>query len=285
MVLGRSWKKLRSLNLSLCLKVGTPKGSLLNALMYREVLLPSFGDANRRTGEFTRREGQGRHRRTSQKEDQYLRNLALRNRQYTGRRLHIDFQHAIGQRIKQYVTGYMKVIWGPDVRQEGLFSPGNIVHGDMSFPKNIRTVDCKTGVHFYSRLKADFIWVHVIGHVRVWRPPGEWYEDYNIVETDRYGGGSMMVWGGISYECRTDLTVINGGTLTALRNRDEILDPIVRPFAGAIGDNFIWCRIMRAEYWCRILLECAWVSVSHRAIIHQWLFKNSQTSLDMSGEH
>ena len=33
--------------------------------------------------------------------------------------------------------------------------------------------------------------------------------------------------------------MINGGTLTALRYRDEILDPIVRPFAGAIGDNFI----------------------------------------------
>ena len=49
----------------------------------------------------------------------------------------------------------------------------------------------------------------------------------------------MMVWGGISYEGRTDLYVINEGTLTALRCRDEILDPIVRPFAGAVGDNFI----------------------------------------------
>ena len=44
MVLGGSWKKLRSL----CLKVGAPKGSLLNALMYPEVLLPSYGDATRR---------------------------------------------------------------------------------------------------------------------------------------------------------------------------------------------------------------------------------------------
>ena len=48
-----------------------------------------------------------------------------------------------------------------------------------------------------------------------------------------------MVWGGISYEGRTDLYVINGGTLAALWYRDEILDPIVRPLAGAIGDNFI----------------------------------------------
>ena len=50
-------------------------------------------------GKFTRREGQGRHRMTSQREDQYLRNLVLRNRQYTARRIQIDFQHAISQRI------------------------------------------------------------------------------------------------------------------------------------------------------------------------------------------
>ena len=51
------------------------------------------------TGEFTRRVGQGQHRMMSQREDQYLRNLALRNRQYMARRLQINFQHAIGQRI------------------------------------------------------------------------------------------------------------------------------------------------------------------------------------------
>ena len=53
-------------------------------------------------------------------------------------------QSVKGYPIKQYVTGYMKVIWGPDVRQESLFSPGNIVLGDMILHKNIRTGDCKT---------------------------------------------------------------------------------------------------------------------------------------------
>ena len=32
---------------------------------------------------------------------------------------------------------------------------------------------------------------------------------------------------------------IDRGTLTGVRYRDEILNPIVRPFAGAIGDDFI----------------------------------------------
>ncbi len=36
-------------------------------------------------------------------------------------------------------------------------------------------------------------------------------------------------------EGRTDLYRLDNGTLTAIRYRDEILGPIVRPYAGAVG--------------------------------------------------
>jgi hypothetical protein len=48
-----------------------------------------------------------------------------------------------------------------------------------------------------------------------------------------------MVWDGISYDGSTDLYVIRNGSLTGIRYRDEILAPIVRPYAGANGDDFI----------------------------------------------
>ena len=48
-----------------------------------------------------------------------------------------------------------------------------------------------------------------------------------------------MVWGGISLEGRTALHVLTRGTLTAIRYRDEILRPIVRPYAGAVGPGFL----------------------------------------------
>ncbi|XP_062862680.1 probable G-protein coupled receptor 82 [Trichomycterus rosablanca] len=48
-----------------------------------------------------------------------------------------------------------------------------------------------------------------------------------------------MVWGGISLEGRTALHVLARGTLTAIRYRDEILRPIVRPYAGAVGPGFL----------------------------------------------
>ena len=60
---------------------------------------------------------------------------------------------------------------------------------------------------------------------------GERYAECTFVETDRFGGGSFMVWGGVSLKGRTELHVMAAGTLTAVRYRNEIFDPIVRPFA------------------------------------------------------
>ena len=48
-----------------------------------------------------------------------------------------------------------------------------------------------------------------------------------------------MVWGGISMQGKTDLLVMENGTMNAVRYRDEVLHPIVRPYAGAIGPDFI----------------------------------------------
>ena len=60
-----------------------------------------------------------------------------------------------------------------------------------------------------------------------------------VAEHDRWGGPYVMVWGGISFDGFTDLYVIQNGALTGVRYRDEILDVYVRPFAGAVGDNFV----------------------------------------------
>ncbi|MCJ8738325.1 hypothetical protein PDJAM_G00034520 [Pangasius djambal] len=74
---------------------------------------------------------------------------------------------------------------------------------------------------------------------RVWRSRGERYAACNIVQHDRFGGGSVMVWGGISMEGCTDFYRLDNGTLTAIRYRDEILGCIVRRYAGAVGPGFL----------------------------------------------
>ena len=52
--------------------------------------------------------------------------------------------------------------------------------------------------------------------------------DACVREVDRFGGGSVMVWGGISFNSRTQLIIFNGN-LTGQRYRDEILAPVEVP--------------------------------------------------------
>ena len=66
------------------------------------------------------------------------------------------------------------------------------------------------------------------GRRRVWRRPGERFIDATIREVDRYGGGSVMVWGGFHLSGRTPLHIIQG-SLTGQRYRDEIVSPRALP--------------------------------------------------------
>ncbi|KAI4874581.1 hypothetical protein NFI96_006056 [Prochilodus magdalenae] len=58
---------------------------------------------------------------------------------------------------------------------------------------------------------------------RLWRRRSECYAACNIIQHDWFGCGSVMVWGGISLEGRTDLYRLDNGTLTAIRYQDQIL--------------------------------------------------------------
>lgn len=67
------------------------------------------------------------------------------------------------------------------------------------------------------------------GRQRVWRRKGERYSQCCIQERDRWGGGGVMVWGGISGRHRTPLVIVQG-TINAQRYREEILRDHVLPF-------------------------------------------------------
>ena len=77
------------------------------------------------------------------------------------------------------------------------------------------------------------------GRKCVWRRKNERSVNCCVAEHDRWGGPSVMVWGGISFDGVTDLYVIQNGALTGVRYTHEIIDVYVRPFAGAVGDNFV----------------------------------------------
>lgn len=193
------------------------------------------------TGQYSRRPGQGRSRMTTPRQDRYLVTLARRNRRSTARSLEIDFHRGTGVHLSNQTVR-------------------NRLHADGMRARRPATGPILTVAHRTARL--DFAHEHQnwqLRHwrpvlftdesrftvstndrrVRVWRRQGERYADCNIVEVDGYGGGSVMVWGGVSLDGRTDLHVFARGGITAVRYRNEILEPIVRPYAGAVGDDFI----------------------------------------------
>ena len=68
------------------------------------------------------------------------------------------------------------------------------------------------------------------GSLRVCRRAGESIDENNIVERDRYGGGSVMIRRGIlvCHSGKTELVTVNG-RLNAHRYCDEITIPVVIP--------------------------------------------------------
>uniref|UniRef100_A0A673XGQ2 Tc1-like transposase DDE domain-containing protein n=1 Tax=Salmo trutta TaxID=8032 RepID=A0A673XGQ2_SALTR len=74
------------------------------------------------------------------------------------------------------------------------------------------------------------------GRIRVYRRRNERYTEACTLERDRFGGGgSVMVWGGVSQHHWTELVVI-ASDLNAVRYREDILLPHVVPFLQAHPD-------------------------------------------------
>jgi transposase len=192
-------------------------------------------------GTAVRRHAGGRQRATTPREDRFLVVQACRNRFGSAQTLRSDLLNATGtnvciQTIRNRLHDVnlrarrpcIRVPLTQEHRRRRLAWAQNHVNW---------TVADWTPVLFSD--ESRFCLDHIDGRARVWRRPGDRYQDACIVQHDRYGGGSLMVWGGISMAGRTDLLVLQQGSMTAQRYRDEVIDVHVRPYAGAIGDDFI----------------------------------------------
>jgi len=74
--------------------------------------------------------------------------------------------------------------------------------------------------------ESRFLLHHTDGRARVWRERGTAYDQRNIQCDVPFGGGSVMVWGCCSYDCKLDLITVPG-TLNGLRYQNLILDGAV----------------------------------------------------------
>lgn len=195
----------------------------------------------RETGLMVRRAGSGRRRKTSRQEDRFMVMSALRNRHQTAVDIKKIAQNQLNVRISEWT-----------VRRRLQES-------------NLRAYRPATGPKLHPHHRAarlDFARLHVNWSLEQWsrvlfsdecrmclrsddrrgrvlRRPGERYAQCAFSERVSYGGGSIMFWGGISMEARTELVFIERGSLTAARYVEECLEEHVLPYAGFIGDGFL----------------------------------------------
>ncbi len=133
---------------------------------------------------------------------------------------------------KQSETDFMRVAWGPTS------SSGPCAHCPAPW-SSIRLCHWAPELTGPPLVPCDFHRWEQVHPEHMW-PAWTGLEKPGTCNMhDRFGGGSVMVWGGISMEGGTDLYRQDNGTLTAIRYRYEILGPIARPYAGAVGPVFL----------------------------------------------
>jgi transposase len=209
------------------------------------------------TGSVTRLPGQGRHRATTLLDDRFLRLQALRKRTNTARTLQNDLLRARGVQISDQTVRNR-------LREAGLRSrrPAKVMRltrnqrqARMHFAQEHHNWQIRHWRRIMFTDESRFALCSNDGRVRVWRRAGERFLPSTVQEVVPFGNGSVMVWGGISIDDKSDLVVIRNGALNARRYIDEVLQTQIQPRAHAGGENFVLMQDNARPHVARIVTD------------------------------
>ena len=198
----------------------------------------------------------GRPRATTYRQDRLIVIEALRNRTQNATRLQQRLRQVTGTRVATQTVRNRLHDAQLNARRPTIVLPLTLHHRQARRAwsrRHIRwTMQQWRSVMFSdeSRFTLDFN----DGRVRVWRRRGERHRNVAMVPHNRYGGGSVMVWAGITMNDRTDLHVCQGN-MTGVYYRDNIVEPIVVPFAQRHGPGFVFQDDNARPHRARVVLD------------------------------
>ncbi|KAK7097174.1 hypothetical protein V1264_004189 [Littorina saxatilis] len=192
------------------------------------------------TGRVQERQRSGRPRVTTQREDRFIQRQAIQQRMATAnnsrQRLQATTNTVVcGQTIRNRLHNF-----GLRARRPVRGTTLTANH------RAARRAWCTQHVRWQSQQWAKVLFTDesrfclepADGRIRVCRRRGEHFAEGAVLERQRFGGGSVMVRGGISTRLRTPLYHVVGN-LTGVRYQNEILQTLVVPALQAIGPRAI----------------------------------------------
>ncbi|GFT84463.1 transposable element Tcb2 transposase [Trichonephila clavipes] len=192
------------------LKMGKTQAEMTQAIGVSQSVIFRIWNRFLETESASRRPGQSLRSATTPNEDRFVELTARRHRNINATLLQQHLRSVTGTTVStQTVRNRLHGV--------GMYAP--------------RTVVCVRLTSRHPRDRRERIFI--------WRDRGSRKNPAFVHESVRFGGGRVLVYSGISIDGRTDLYIIRDEPLTACLYRDEILRPIVVPYAAVIGDDFI----------------------------------------------
>ena len=157
---------------------------------------------------------------TSRRQDRTIRLAHLRNRHLTATETALNTVGTHNRQISPKTVGSR-------LREIGLRARRPYVGLPLTQARRLRRMAWLTA-HAPRLFPMRFTLYRADGRRRVYRRRGERFADACVVERDRFGGGSVMVWGGIAHGIKSQLIIV-AGNMTAVSYRDEVLRPVAVP--------------------------------------------------------
>jgi len=201
----------------------------------------------RETGRYGRRIGSGRGRVTTAREDRNLVRAAIRNPVLVARQI----AHAVmpNRQISDETVRRRLHEQGlrSRARAQAPLLLGRHREGRRQYARNHANWTWREWRNVLFTDESRFGLYGSDGRIRVWRRRGQRFEENMIEPVRAFSGGSVMIWGGVSRDRRTNLVVIprlpdnrgNRGGLTAERYINECLIPEVLPMRQLMGPRFV----------------------------------------------
>ena len=189
-------------------------------------------DVWRETGHLADRPRSGRPRVTSRRRDRTIRLAHFRNRHLTATETALITVGTHNRQISPKTVGSR-------LREIGLRARRPYVGLPLTQARRLRRMAWLTAhaprlfpMRQWRRVlftdESRFTLYRADNRRRVYRRREERFADACVVERDRFGGGSVIVWGGIAHGIKSQLIIV-AGNMTAVRYRDEILRPVAVP--------------------------------------------------------